>query len=182
MRSEILDSAQFRGTCGRFTTGVTVATVMAADGSPHGITVSSFTPVSLEPPLILICVDCRAQFVRHLPEGHKFGINMLEESQQGLSRQFSRKEAVRFSGIAWHTGKTGVPLLPSVLAIMECKLIQRVSAGDHFILVGQTLHASFYEGDPLTYFNGCYRKLLWEPWNARSQEGFGDGMDWSLII
>ena len=88
MQTETVSVDQFRGTCGSFLTGITIATVFGKDNQPHGITVNSFTSVSLAPPLVLICVDCRSRFMAHLADAANFGINILKEDQQDLSRRF----------------------------------------------------------------------------------------------
>jgi flavin reductase (DIM6/NTAB) family NADH-FMN oxidoreductase RutF len=159
MHSKAVNSEYFKRACGRFLTGIAIVTVVGADGLPHGITVNSFTSVSLEPPRVLVCIDCRAQFMTYCAEGGNFGINILQESQLDLSRRFARKESERFSGIEWYLGTTGVPLLPLVLATMECRLTARIIEGDHVVLFGQVLSINYYEGNPLAYFKGLYRRL-----------------------
>src|SRR5689334_3189678 len=94
--SGTLDAETFRNALARFATGVAVATVRAADGTPHGITVSSFTSVSMEPPLVLICVDYACTFLEHFRACKNFAINVLSESQRGLSVIFSEKPEGRF--------------------------------------------------------------------------------------
>src|SRR5579864_2165102 len=155
-----LDLNDLRRACSMFPTGVVIATVIGRDGSPHGITVSSFTSVSLEPPLILICVDHRSRVVRHFMEDGYFAVNILNERQRHLSSHFAQKNPDRFSSVGWYPGYTGSPLLPEVLATMECKLRQRVPAGDHAILIGQVLRVTEGEGSPLAYFKSSYHTLV----------------------
>jgi flavin-dependent trigonelline monooxygenase, reductase component len=181
MPPETVSAEHLRRTCGRFLTGITIATAFGADGLPHGITVNSFTSVSLDPPLVLICVDCRAQFMTHCADGQNFGINILGESQQELSRRFARKEGERFLGVEWHFGKTGVPLLPRVLATMECELTTMIIEGDHFVLIGRVLVANCHEGSPLAYFRGAYRTLALEELGTTADKVHGE-LDWSVII
>jgi flavin reductase (DIM6/NTAB) family NADH-FMN oxidoreductase RutF len=152
-------SEEFRRACGRFATGVSIASVLDAKGSPHGLTVSSFTSVSLEPPLVLICLGHAVSVIEHFRAARYLGINILAEGQRHLSERFARKGRDRFGDLEWHPGETGVPLLPGVLAAIECSIHQRVPSGDHDIFVGEMLSARVAEGDPLIHFAGRYRGL-----------------------
>ena len=151
--------AEFRRACGRFATGVTIATVVDSAGAPHGLTVSSFTSVSLHPPLVLICVGHEATNFALFCTATHFGINILKEDQQALSDRFARRGHDRFGGLPWQPGKTGVPLLPGCLAQIECAIHQRVKAGDHDIFVGEMVRAHVTDGEPLIHVHGAYRKL-----------------------
>ena len=150
---------QFRLACGRYSTGVTVATVLDSQGEPHGITVNSFTSVSLAPPLVLICLDHRARILQHFRPGIHFGINVLNEYQREISDHFASSKRDRFNAIEWVPGGTGVPLLPHGLAFIECAVRNRVAAGDHDIVIGEVLNARVEEGRPLIYYASTYRKL-----------------------
>ncbi len=150
---------EFRKACGRFATGVTIATVMDANGTPHGLTVSSFTSVSLAPPLILICLGHAVTVIQHFRSATHFGINVLAENQRALSDHFARKGHDRFESTEWYRGATGVPLLPGVLGAMECAVHRIVPMGDHDILVGEMLHAQIRDDQPLLYFASAYRQL-----------------------
>jgi flavin reductase (DIM6/NTAB) family NADH-FMN oxidoreductase RutF len=154
-----LTGAEFRRACGRFATGVTIATVRDAAGVPHGLTVSSFTSVSLDPPLVLICLGHEITNIDLFRSASHFGLNVLAEDQQSLSDRFARKGYDRFEGLVWQAGHSGVPLLPGCLAQIECAVHQRVSVGDHDILIGNMLSAEISGGDPLIYFASSYRKL-----------------------
>jgi len=154
-----VSSEEFRRACGRFATGVTIATVLDADGIPHGLTVSSFTSVSLDPPLILICLGHLVTVIEAFRNALYFGINVLAASQQDISERFARKGHDRFGGLEWERGKSGVPLIPGTIAAIECAAHQRFTSGDHDILVGKMIHARVAEGDPLLYFASRYRKL-----------------------
>jgi flavin reductase (DIM6/NTAB) family NADH-FMN oxidoreductase RutF len=150
---------EFRRACGRFATGVTIATVLDAQGTPHGLTVSSFTSVSLEPPLILICLGHAVTIIDAFRAANHFGINVLSATQQDLSDRFARKGQDRFNGLRWTSGETGAPLLTGVLAAIECAVEQRVTSGDHDILIGRMVRAEVAEGEPLLYFASRYRAL-----------------------
>jgi flavin reductase (DIM6/NTAB) family NADH-FMN oxidoreductase RutF len=154
-----LTSGEFRHACGRFATGVTIASVMDPAGTPHGLTVSSFTSVSLDPPLVLICLGHQVAVIETFRAATHFGINVLSEAQRDLSERFARKGHDRFTGVKWHAGHSGVPLLDGVLAAMECQVHQRFLSGDHDIVVGQMLHAQVTEGSPLVHFASRYRRL-----------------------
>ena len=150
---------EFRRACGRFATGVTIASVLDAQGSPHGLTVSSFSAVSLDPPLVLICLGHAVSAIHHFRAAGHFGINILGEDQRALSERFARKGHDRFDGVAWHAGETGVPLLPGALAAIECAVHRIVPMGDHDIVVGEMVHAQVQEGEPLLHYWGGYRKF-----------------------
>ncbi len=152
-------SEEFRRACGRFATGVTIASVIDSTGAPHGLTVSSFTSVSLEPPLILICLGHEVTVIDHFRAARFFGVNVLGEEQQHLSERFARKGADRFNGIPWDRGETGAPLIPGALAAIECETRQRITSGDHDIFVGEMTRARIGEGQPLVYFASRYRRL-----------------------
>jgi flavin reductase (DIM6/NTAB) family NADH-FMN oxidoreductase RutF len=154
------DHAQFRIACSKFPTGVTVTTVCAADGTPHGITVSSFTSVSLEPPLVLICIDYRSQMMHHLGADGYFGINILSAHQQDLSTKFAKNWNDRFKDVSWYPGATGVPLLSDVAASFECKAIELLPAGDHAVVIGEVLHIHTSGHGPLAYVNSSYTTLV----------------------
>jgi len=154
-----LTSEEFRRACGRFATGVTIASVTDSAGMPHGLTVSSFTSVSLEPPLILICLGHRVTMIESFRAATHFGINVLSEAQQHLSERFARKGHDRFNGVRWYRGWSGVPLIEGVLAAIECEVHDRFLSGDHDILVGLMVRADVAEGSPLVHFAGRYRRL-----------------------
>ena len=158
-RTTPVTSAEFRRACGCFATGVTVASVVDAKGAPHGLTVNSFTAVSLEPPLVLICLGHAVSIIEHFRAAKYFGINMLAESQRDLSERFARKGEDRFDGLEWQPGETGVPLLAGVVAAVECAVHQRFRSGDHDVFVGEMLRARVAKVDPLIYFASRYRGL-----------------------
>jgi flavin reductase ActVB len=153
----------FRCACGRFASGVCVATVLDTQGAPHGLTVSSFTSVSLEPPLVLICLGQAVTVIDYFRAAKYFGINVLREEQREVSERFARKGMDRFDGLSWDRGTSGVPLLPGALAAMECEVVQRVTSGDHDIFIGRMVRMQAGEGNPLIHFCGCYRGLSEPP-------------------
>lgn len=158
-RAGSLETKTFLDACRQFASGVTVATVRAADDSLHGLTISSFTPVSIEPPLILICIDHDCAFLQHFRACTHFAVNVLTELQRDISVAFAEKPEGRFEGVEWRPGRTGVPLLGGAAASFECQLVSVIEAGDHAIFLGEVLHAEAPGGQPLLYFNREYRSL-----------------------
>jgi len=152
-------SDEFRRACGRFVTGVTIATTVDAQGLPHGLTVSSFAAVSLDPPLVLICLGHEAASLDAFRTASHFGINVLTAGQREVSEHFARKGHDRFEGLSWRRGESGVPLLACVLATMECAVEQRILAGDHDVFIGRMIHAQVRDGEPLVHYASRYRRL-----------------------
>jgi flavin reductase (DIM6/NTAB) family NADH-FMN oxidoreductase RutF len=150
---------EFRSAMSRFASGVTVVTTRAEDHQPNGLTVSSFASLSLEPPLVLVCIDKRASIHDLLVEGRYFAVNVLAEDQEILSRRFASRDADRFSGTGYTEGMTGVPILSDVVAAIECRIVYTYPGGDHTIVVGEVEHAIVGDGKPLAYFRGGYAQL-----------------------
>jgi flavin reductase (DIM6/NTAB) family NADH-FMN oxidoreductase RutF len=154
-----IDPSLYRRTCARFATGITVVTVVDEFGRPHGLTVNSFSSVSLDPPLVLVSIDLSNAILGHFLSSPCFAINILAEHQEHLSRRFSSVSENRFNGIDWHPGEFGEPLLEGVLAQLECSVTRIFEAGDHTVMIGEVRLASYSEGRPLVYFNSSYRNL-----------------------
>ena len=154
------DARTLRDAMGCFATGVTIITAHASDGKPVGLTANSFTSVSLDPPLLLVCIANNAGTAETLRGIDEFAVNVLQIGQQPVSNLFAGKSEDRFAGTRWEVGEYGAPILPSSLGIFECKRHALHEAGDHFILVGRVEKASFEpRRDPLLYFRGKYRRL-----------------------
>jgi len=154
------DPRTLRDAMGCFATGITIVTALDAAGAPVGLTANSFTSVSLDPPLLLVCIANTAGTAPALREAHHFGVNVLQIGQQPTSNRFAAKGEDRFAGQPWAPGQTGVPLLGSSLVSFECQRESLHEAGDHFILVGRVVRAQFEpHRDPLLYFRGKYRRL-----------------------
>jgi flavin reductase (DIM6/NTAB) family NADH-FMN oxidoreductase RutF len=158
-----IERQQFRRICGKFASGITVVTVQDASGASHGMTANSFTSVSLTPPLVLVCVDRNAIILEHFRSSPYFGINILSAGQRQLSDQFAGRGYDRFQGVEWYAGQTGVPLLPDVLATIECSRWDLVTAGDHDIVIGEVLHANCQDGDPLVFYSSQYHRIHISP-------------------
>jgi flavin reductase (DIM6/NTAB) family NADH-FMN oxidoreductase RutF len=159
MGSAAIEPDVFRKSCGRFATGIAVATVTGTDGKPYGLTVNSFTSVSCCPPLVLICVDYRCNILPHFRSSSHYAVNVLSENQRSVSVRFARRELDRFNGVEWRRGKLGVPVLVGCLALMECSVSQVIEAGDHAIFIGEVEHTEFCEGKPLLYYASAYRHV-----------------------
>jgi flavin reductase (DIM6/NTAB) family NADH-FMN oxidoreductase RutF len=154
-----LNPAEFRKACGAYATGVAVATVTGRDGKPHGLTVNSFTSVSLEPPMVLVCVGHKAASHGPFSTAVSFAINVLGAEQQELSARFASSHPNRFEGVGWYPGAVGAPVLDGVLAVLECEMRNRIEAGDHTIFLGEVRRAEAREGAPLIYYSGKYRDI-----------------------
>ena len=154
------DARTLRDALGCFATGVTVVTARTADGAKIGLTANSFTSVSLDPPLLLVCIANGAGSAQALREVDAFAVNVLQIGQQPVSNLFAGKNEDRFGGTAWSDGESGVPVLSGSLGSFECRRSAIHEAGDHFILVGEVTSARFEpRRDPLLYFRGKYRRL-----------------------
>ncbi|HLI85291.1 MAG TPA: flavin reductase family protein [Bryobacteraceae bacterium] len=158
-RVAAVSSEKFRLACGRFATGVAIAAVRDDAGVPHGLTVSSFTSVSLDPPLVLICLGHAITNIEEFRRSRYFGLSFLRQDQRNVSEHFARKGGDKFDGMDWYAGGSGVPLIANALAAMECLAYQRFTSGDHDILVGEVVHVEVADGTPLIYYASNYRKL-----------------------
>ena len=157
-----VSESAFRNALGTFPTGVAVITAITSDGSRLGLTVSSFNSVSLSPPLVLFSVARRARSFALLQRVDRYAINILGEDQIGVSNRFASAEDDRWEGVTVLTGKTGVPILPNVLAALECAAHARHDGGDHEIFVGRVVAISTREPlnpHPLVFFRGRYAQL-----------------------
>jgi flavin-dependent trigonelline monooxygenase, reductase component len=151
---------QFRKVLGHFATGVTVVTTrIHSTGEPWGFTVNSFTSVSLDPLLVLVCVDHNSESSRAMAGAVYFAVNFLSEEQQELSRLFASKAADRFRNVAYSEGAHGSPMIEGCLGFVECKKVATHNHGDHAILIGEVLEAHARSGEPLLYFRSAYRRL-----------------------
>lgn len=143
---------------GHFATGVSVVAARKPGGEPRGLTVNALASVSLEPPLVLICVDKGADSHDTIGAAGAFSVNILTDAQEALSRRFALDEPAgdKFRGIAWHEEATGSPVLDDALAWLDCRLWAQHPGGDHTIFVGEVLDAGAREGGPLVYYRGGY--------------------------
>jgi flavin reductase (DIM6/NTAB) family NADH-FMN oxidoreductase RutF len=158
-----LDAQRFRGVMGSLAAGVAVVTTRDRRGNPQGLTATAVCSVSLTPPLLLVCIDRSAECHEAFLEAEAFAVNFLRDDQEALSRQFARKDARKFTGIAYRPGVTGAPVLPDVLAHVECRVQARHPGGDHTIFVGEAVDSGVAPaedgGSPLLHFRGKYARL-----------------------
>ncbi|MFD1984144.1 alpha/beta fold hydrolase [Mesorhizobium newzealandense] len=150
------DSGEFRRALGSFLTGVTIVTTIGAEGEPRGFTANSFTSVSLEPPLVLVCIAKKALGHSAFSTSKGFAINILSENQKAHSGTFASKAADKFAAVAWQPGQTGNPLIDGSVAVFDCDMQQLVDAGDHSILIGRVRDFSHNGAQPLGYCRGTY--------------------------
>ena len=153
------DSKTFRQCLGKFATGVTVVTCCDDNGNPYGITANSFSSVSLEPPLVLWNIAKVSNSLQAYLDAEHFVINVLTEDQQQLSSHFARTDHTLFRGIEYSPAENGAPLLPDTLATFECRTHKIHDCGDHYIIVGEVTGFASWDGDPLLFFGGGYRKI-----------------------
>src|SRR3989442_8954713 len=154
-----IDSHELRRVLGHFVTGVTVITTKDITGAPFGLTANAFTSLSLNPPLVLICVDKAAQCYSCFVESNVFTVNFLREDQEGISRRFATKGVDKFAGLSWHEGAYGAAILDDAIGYLECKIVQSYEGGDHTIIVGEVLNGLAGGGRPLLFFKGKYQRL-----------------------
>ncbi|HUJ40271.1 MAG TPA: flavin reductase family protein [Candidatus Acidoferrales bacterium] len=156
-------SAEFRRALSRFATGVTVVTVADRNGSTKGMTANAFTSVSLDPALVLVCVNLRARTHRLLKRSRRFGVSVLDETQQSYAEYFAqpRAEPARMEelGIRIRHEANGVPYIAGCLAHLVCRRVAARRAGDHTIFIGEVEHLSCREGRPLLFYGGRYHAL-----------------------
>lgn len=150
----------FRHVLSHFASGVTIVTTCDGEQRPTGLTASAFSSVSLDPPLVLICVDHKSNSFPHLRESGRFAINILCQGHEDLSRRFaSSKIDNKFDGVAYRLGVLGLPLIDQALASLECQTVSAHVEGDHTIFVGRVESVAIGEGEPLLYYRGRYERL-----------------------
>ncbi|WP_326552323.1 flavin reductase family protein [Micromonospora sp. NBC_01813] len=160
---EVSDPVELRQVLGTFATGVTVVTV--GGNQPHGMTANSFASVSLDPPLVLVCVGRQAVMHDSLVSAGAFAVSVLAADQEKIARHFANKwrplGAAQFDDVEWRPGRlTGAPLIGQALAHFECELWRTYDGGDHSIFAGQLLSAQrFGAEDPLLFLRGRFRQL-----------------------
>ncbi len=146
-----VDAATFRTALARFASGVTVLTVRDQTGVDHGMTVSAFSSLSLDPPLVLACVDRTATVLPHVRAAEVFGVSILAADQEALSARFAEQDVVRFDGVPLTHAGEGPALLDGAAAHLVCRRVAEHPGGDHVIIVGEVLSARAFDAPPLVY-------------------------------
>lgn len=159
MSHDAHDTRALRDAFGAFMTGVTIVTSTRADGAPVGLTANSFTSVSLDPALLLVCVSGKSRTLPAVRAAQGFAVNILAEGQEALSNRFAGRAEDRFEGVDWHPGPRGGPILPGACGWFDCALDKEVDAGDHIILIGRVEGFEHLGGAPLGYAKGGYFSL-----------------------
>ena len=154
-----ITSEEFRTALSRFPSGVTVVTTRDGDDRFHGITVSAFCSLSLDPPRVLICVEKTTGSHLALQSSKAFVVNMLSAEQQDVSNRFASMAEDKFEDLEFETGIDGIPLLLGCIATLECRVTNAYDGGDHSIFVGEVEKATVNDGDPILYFRGDYRSI-----------------------
>jgi len=154
-----VDPMEFRRALGCFATGVTVITALDEAGKPRGLTANAFSSLSLDPTLVLVCVDHRSDTFPVIGQATAFAVNILAEEQRELSQRFARKGEDKFDGVPHHAGLTGAPVIDGALAVIECLVRESHEAGDHTIFIGNVQHVEHAAGKPLLFFRGNYAAL-----------------------
>jgi flavin reductase (DIM6/NTAB) family NADH-FMN oxidoreductase RutF len=156
INEQTIDIAEFRHALGAFVTGVTVVTTIQPDGSPRGFTANSFTSVSLDPPLILVCIAKTASSYPVFSQTRHFAVSVLAEDQKAVSGVFASKAPDKFSQVAWRARVTGAPVMDGAAASFDCATHEVVDAGDHIVLIGRVLDFIHTASSPLGYCRGAY--------------------------
>ncbi len=155
----VMDSQELRRVMGHFATGVTVVTTRDKDGNPSGLTVNAFNSLSINPPLVLVCIGKAAECYSLFEESGVFAVSLLSEGQEELSRRFATKGIEKFAGVKWHRGRHGGALLDGAMGYIECKVLHSYDGGDHTIYVGEILSAAASGNRPLIFFKGKYQRV-----------------------
>jgi flavin reductase (DIM6/NTAB) family NADH-FMN oxidoreductase RutF len=163
MTATPLTATDFRHALGQFATGVTVITAPRGAGAAYGMTANSFTSVSLDPFLTLVCVDQRSHLLPLLKQSKYFGVNVLKAGQQQISVYFAQSEQTAEGeaklGIRYRWTPAGIPLLEDTIAQIVCRVVASYIAGDHTIFLGEVQSADLFPGEPLIFFRSHYREL-----------------------
>ena len=154
-----IEKNELRRVLGHFATGVTVITTLRKSGELHGLTANAFTSVSLIPPLVLVCVDKKAERYPCFEESGVYTVNILASDQEDLSRRFAVSGGQKFEGVSYRIGANGAPILSGTIGYIECKVAYACDGGDHTLYLGEVQQAETREAKPLLFFRGGYREI-----------------------
>lgn len=158
-RTDQVDAGELRKAFGTFATGVTIVTTRDGSGKPRGMTANSFSSVSLDPPLVLVCVAKSALSSSAFESSLSFAVNVLHEGQKELSTLFASKSPDKFKDLKFKTAHTGSPVLADSLSWFDCSTYSRIDAGDHYVLIGQVHSFGTRAAPPLGFFRGRYVRV-----------------------
>lgn len=153
-----LSGDHYRAVIGHFASGVTVITTHR-DGVAHGTTASAVTSLSLEPPMLVVCLNQTSETGAAIAATGRFGVNVLGEDQREAAVCFAAKGPTKFEGVMFGSGPLGQPLFEDALAVLECRVVKRIVGGTHIVFLAEVDHASAREGRPLAYFRGGFCRL-----------------------
>ncbi|WP_229052515.1 flavin reductase family protein [Aeromicrobium sp. Leaf350] len=168
--THLLNDATFREAMGHFVTGVTVVTTVH-DGVPLGATVSAFSSLSMEPPMLLVCLNRTSETGTAIAEVGDFTVNFLSDSQSDLAMRFASRSSAKFDGVPLNSAPGQHPVLDGALGWVRCKVVDTSFGGTHRILIAQAVAAGVSGGDPLTYFKGGFGDFA--PWGSTVRERVG---------
>jgi flavin reductase (DIM6/NTAB) family NADH-FMN oxidoreductase RutF len=155
------DHSALRTALGHYATGVAVVTTTGSDGHPAGITINSFGSLSLDPPLILWCLQRSSASLATFTTADHFAVNVLAAGQERVARQFSARGEDRFGGLRWHHGPHGMPTLDDGLGVFVCRRLRHIHGGDHVIIIGHLERYQVTPGrSPLVFYSGRYLNVL----------------------
>ncbi len=155
-----INNQEFKDALKLWASGISVVTANSSKGE-QGMTATSFTSVSMDPPQILVCINETAETGTAILESKKFAVNILTTDQEQVSNQFAGGSSMeeRFANTAWYEGELGQPVFENCLASLECTVVQQVKAGTHWVIIGEIQSSQCNEGEPLLYFNSAYRTI-----------------------
>ena len=154
-----MDAREIRHVMGHFATGVTIVTTKDKAGVPTGITANAFSSLSLDPPLVLVCIDKKANCYDCFEDSRVFAVNLLGEHQEHLANRFATKGIEKFRDTPWRMSGNEIPLLDETIGHIECAVSHACDGGDHTIYLGRVLHAEAAGDRPLLFFKGRYQRL-----------------------
>ncbi|MED1471013.1 flavin reductase family protein [Bacillus salipaludis] len=155
----LVDKEKFRNVIGHFASGVSIITANQ-NGVDFGITASAVSSLSLEPPMLLICVNKSTGTCHAISDEGSFTVNILSENQKELALQFARANTDKFKGVSFNYGELGNPILINTLAQLECRVVEEVTGGTHSVFLAEVVKAHAEEGEPLVYFRGKFGQFL----------------------
>ena len=152
---------EFKNALKLWASGVTVVTAMGEDGLLKGMTATSFSSVSMDPPQILVCINQTADTGEAVFSSETFTVSVLTTEQETVSNQFAggASQQERFDNVDWVEGEGGSAVIENALVSLECRLVDKVLAGSHWVVIGEVVKTHVGSGEPLLYFNSAYRAI-----------------------